>query len=106
MEGRGDEPEAPLLLPAASINRSAGQCLEGFRKCLQKAATLHPRELSLVEDQLARFSIWGSSIGVFAHGRASMDHRLREAPDVHDAVTGLLEAMEDNIQECEFLGFH
>lgn len=32
-----------------------------------------------------------------------MDHRLREAPDVHDAVTGLLEALFDNIENCKHI---
>ncbi|KAL2155506.1 hypothetical protein VTH82DRAFT_248 [Thermothelomyces myriococcoides] len=54
----------------------------------------------MVEDQLARFSLWTSSIGVFAPGRASMDHRLREAPDVHDAVITLLDSASDSVRDC------
>ncbi|KAM7215374.1 hypothetical protein V8F06_009235 [Rhypophila decipiens] len=37
---------------------------------------------------------------VFAKGRASMDYRLREAPDVQDVVIGLLEALGHRVQRC------
>uniref|UniRef100_A0A093VD80 Serine/threonine-protein phosphatase n=2 Tax=Talaromyces marneffei PM1 TaxID=1077442 RepID=A0A093VD80_TALMA len=56
--------------------------------------------MSRVEDQFARFSLWTANIGVFASGRASLDHRLREAQEVHEVITGLLEVLDDRIQEC------
>ncbi|KAK3952208.1 hypothetical protein QBC32DRAFT_324617 [Pseudoneurospora amorphoporcata] len=76
----------------------AGLVLRLFQQCFTLPASLHPQKTALVEDQLARFSIWTSSIGVFAAGRASMDHRLREAPEVHDAVTTLLESVSNSMQ--------
>ncbi|KAG7408215.1 hypothetical protein Forpe1208_v012365 [Fusarium oxysporum f. sp. rapae] len=75
------------------ISACANDCLESFQKCLFSAASIHPRELSMVEDQLARFSSWANGIGVFAPGSASMDHRLRYAPDVTGVVIGLLESL-------------
>ncbi|KAM0416786.1 hypothetical protein ACHAPD_005723 [Fusarium lateritium] len=54
----------------------------------------------MIEDQVARFSSWAASIGVFAPGSASMDHRLRYAPEVHSVVTGLLESLNYQCQEC------
>lgn len=57
----------------------------------------------MVEDQLARFSSWASSIGVFAPGSASMDHRLRYASEVQSVVTGLLESLNYRVQTCRFL---
>ncbi|KAI4859353.1 hypothetical protein F4820DRAFT_453963 [Hypoxylon rubiginosum] len=84
----------------ATAAESAGSCLRSFQECVQRAASIHPRELSLVEDQLARFSIWIANIKVFASGRASLDHRLREAPDVQDIVIGLFEALAFRIQSC------
>lgn len=85
----------------ATAAESAGSCLRSFQECVQRAASIHPRELSLVEDQLARFSIWIANIKVFASGRASLDHRLREAPDVQDIVIGLFEALAFRIQSCK-----
>jgi len=90
----------------ATIAGGAELCLRSFQQCLQQSASVHPRELSLVEDQLARFSIWTASIGVFAPGRASMDHRLREVPDIQDVVRGLLDALDDRIQNCRYTSIH
>lgn len=94
MSANATEPEPPTI--AGSANR----CLQSFQQCLYQASLVHPRELSMVEDQLARFSAWAASIGVFASGRASMDHRLRFAPEVQSIVVGLLEALEYRTREC------
>ena len=32
-----------------------------------------------------------------------MDHRLREAPDIQEVVAGLLEALDDHIQNCRYM---
>ncbi|KAI0379222.1 hypothetical protein F5Y04DRAFT_260009 [Hypomontagnella monticulosa] len=84
----------------STVAERAGSCLHSFQQCVQIAALIHPRELSLVEDQLARFSIWTTNIRVFAPGRASLDHRLREAFDVQDAVIGLLDALSFHVKNC------
>lgn len=83
-----------------NIAITANECLVSFQECLNTAANFHPRELSMVEDQLARFSTWATSIGVFAPGRASMDHRLRHTPDVQSVVTGLLDLLNKRIRNC------
>jgi hypothetical protein len=75
------------------ISAGANDCLESFQECLFSAA-------SMVEDQLARFSSWANGIGVFAPGSASMDHRLRYAPDVTGVVIGLLESLNYRCQSC------
>lgn len=86
-----------------TIAGAARQCLISFGQCLQQSVSVHPRGVSLVEDQFARFSLWTSSTGVFAPNRASMDHRLREAPDIQEVVAGLLEALDDHIQNCRYM---
>ncbi|KAI0405375.1 hypothetical protein F4802DRAFT_180093 [Xylaria palmicola] len=86
--------------PAPTVTSRAESCAESFHQCLEQAATIHSRELSLVEDQLARFSLWCSNIRVFALARGSLDHRLREAPDVQDAIAGVLEALGYRVQGC------
>ncbi|KAL2670015.1 hypothetical protein Neosp_014894 [[Neocosmospora] mangrovei] len=86
-------------LPAiTTVAGSARACSESFQNCLNKAAQIHHRELSLVEDQHARFAIWAANIRVFSAGRDSLDHRLREASDVQDAVVGLLQALDYEVQ--------
>jgi hypothetical protein len=84
----------------STIADIAASCRRSFEKSLSSTAPLSAREKSLVEDQLARFSLWTSNIGTFAPGRASMDHRLREAPEVQAVVIGLLEALNDRVEHC------
>ncbi|KAH6981610.1 hypothetical protein BKA56DRAFT_731124 [Ilyonectria sp. MPI-CAGE-AT-0026] len=88
------EPKVP------TVAASANECLESFQQCLLRASSIHPRELSMVEDQVARFSTWATGIGVFAPERASMDHRLRYAPEVQGVVAGLLESLNYRIRTC------
>ncbi|EEU47141.1 uncharacterized protein NECHADRAFT_35737, partial [Fusarium vanettenii 77-13-4] len=83
-----------------TVAGSARACSESFQNCLNKAAQIHHRELSLVENQHARFAIWAANIRVFSAGRDSLDHRLREALDVQDAVIGLLQALDYKVQSC------
>ncbi|KAF3065680.1 hypothetical protein CFAM422_009595 [Trichoderma lentiforme] len=90
-----------------TVAAAANQCLESFNKCLLQQSSIHPREFSLVEDQVARFSTWTSGIGVFAPGRASMDHRLRYAPEVQSITISLLESLNYRIQNLlELLHSH
>ncbi|KAI1757960.1 hypothetical protein F4782DRAFT_536659 [Xylaria castorea] len=93
---------AALNMKTASptVAECADLCLESFKQCLNQAAAIHSRELSLVEDQLARFSLWSSNIKVFSSGRGSLDYRIREAPDVRDAISAVLEALDYHIQGC------
>ncbi|KAK4208245.1 hypothetical protein QBC37DRAFT_405481 [Rhypophila decipiens] len=84
----------------ATIAGRATKSLQSFQSCLNRAALVHARELSLVENQAARFSLWVANSMVFSKGRASMDYRLREAPDVQDVVIGLLEALGHRVQRC------
>ncbi|RSL45374.1 hypothetical protein CEP54_014294 [Fusarium duplospermum] len=91
---------APSPPTITTVATSARSCSESFQNCLNKAAKIHHRELSLVENQHARFAIWAANIRVFSAGRDSLDHRLREASDVQDAVIGLLQALDYKIQSC------
>lgn len=83
-----------------TIAEKAGLCFSAFQQCLEKSAFVSPRKMSRVEDQFARFSLWTANIGFFASGRASLDHRLREAQEVREVITGLLEVLDDKIKEC------
>ena len=90
-----------MELEGPTIAEVAARCLNYFNNYFGQTASIQPRQYSLVEDQFARFSIWTSNIGAFAPGQASVDHRLKEVPEIHDVVTGLLEALNDGIEQCE-----
>ncbi|KAL4881690.1 hypothetical protein BJY04DRAFT_56397 [Aspergillus karnatakaensis] len=81
----------------ATIAKTAGACLQAINRCLEQSQALNQRQQSLLEDQRGRFSIWASNTGAFAPRRASLDHRLRMAPDVQRLVRGLLQALNDHL---------
>jgi hypothetical protein len=83
----------------ATISQCANICLQSFNDCLAQSHLLSPRQQSAVDDQLGRFSIWVSNIGVFAPTRGSLDYRLREAPDIQRLVRRLLRTLNDYIQQ-------
>ncbi|KID95966.1 hypothetical protein MAJ_08107, partial [Metarhizium majus ARSEF 297] len=83
-----------------TIAVGSGNCFRTFERCSALAATLGPRESALIQNQLARFSLWTSSIGVFAPERASLDYRLQEVDDVHRLVRGLLESLDASLGTC------
>lgn len=83
-----------------TIAHAAQFCLESFDDCLVIAESLGPKELALIQNQLGRFSLWMSNIGVFALDRASIDYRLRDVPDTHRLVKGLVEVLNGNLQKC------
>ncbi|CAF3570952.1 unnamed protein product [Fusarium graminearum] len=97
-------------LPQITIVDCAKSCLESFQKCLNSTgkadkvtASLTSRlspSLVRVEDQLARFSLWAANLNVFSASKASLDNRLREAPDVKDAIVALLETLNYRIKSC------
>ncbi|KAL0935470.1 serine/threonine protein phosphatase [Colletotrichum truncatum] len=84
----------------STLEASAKRCLDAFQKSLIRASKIHARELSMVEDQMARFSTWATAMGVFADEQASMDYCLRYASDVRNAVRGILESLFYRIIVC------
>ncbi|KAF6830082.1 serine/threonine protein phosphatase [Colletotrichum musicola] len=86
----------------SSVEGYVRSCLVSLDLCLQKAAKIHPREHSMMEDQFARFCVWKDNIGVFSHGRSSLDHRLREAPEVREIIITLSETFNYRPQNYEY----
>lgn len=98
-------------LSQITIVDCARSCLESFQKCLNSTGKADKVTASLtrlspslvrVEDQLARFSIWAANLNVFSASKASLDNRLREAPDVKDAIVSLLETLDYRIKSCRW----
>ncbi|KAH9228669.1 hypothetical protein K456DRAFT_1846233, partial [Colletotrichum gloeosporioides 23] len=90
--------EEPQELPP--VARQVILCLRLFETCLHKAASIGPKQLSLVDDQVAKFCIWGDSVGIHSTGRGSFDYRLRDAPSARDVVLGLLEGLSYRLEYC------
>lgn len=84
-----------------TISSCATRCHGSFQRCLSKAASFHPRELALIENQLAKFSLWTAYFQVFGSGRESLDHRLRESFDIQDAIIEVVEALSYSVLKCK-----
>ena len=59
--------------------------------CCQQIDAKKPK--SIADAQLGRFDLWTSNIGVFSTRQASLDYRLRTAPEAKAAVGGKLETL-------------
>lgn len=90
-------------LPEITISDCVSRCIKSFKTCLHEAASVHARELALVDNQLAWFSLWTANVKALASGRGSLDFRLRDAFDVQDAIVGVVEALNYRILTCMFI---
>lgn len=86
-----------------TISNCATRCHGSFQQCLVKAASIHAREEALIENQLAKYSLWTAYFQVFGSGRESLDYRLRESFDVQDAIIGVVEALNYSVLKCRCL---
>ncbi|CAG9992211.1 unnamed protein product [Clonostachys byssicola] len=59
--------------------------------CCREITEEEPRKLA--SNQLARFNLWASNIGVFAARHASLDYRLRTDPPVKAAIEGNIDIL-------------
>lgn len=57
-----------------------------------------------VQEDLGRFRIWAGNYGAHRKqtDRLSLDHRLREAPEMHQEVTSHLNDLSGSIQSGRF----
>jgi len=83
-----------------SATSRSQNCVAAFEQCLAEAEAIHPRERSLIDDQRSRFLVWAGNIGALSSTRASLDHRLRETPEVLDIILALLDSLEKRLREC------
>jgi hypothetical protein len=86
-----------------TIASMAKECLDRFFESLELLKVANSRNsaqywTSLL-NQLGRFQIWSSNIGVFADLHASLDYRLRDVTDVQDQILQLLISINDCLQQ-------
>lgn len=86
-----------------SIASRYGVCIRSFER-LCNLVTLDdefPTQISLLalQDELGRFRVWAGNVGAHREGRISLDHRLREASQIHKQVTELLSDLGRALQE-------
>jgi hypothetical protein len=86
------------------IRNKTEECLKSFHSCtitlvpdadIPQIPTAHPSSLNGISVELkaqsGRFRLWAANIGASLDTDASLDYRLRDAPDVAEMVGHLLE---------------
>lgn len=91
-----------------SIRQRADECLSQFKLLLKiedevrengkaEAGNLNFTGLR-ADEQLARYEIWASNIGVFADGHAALDYRVRDSEDARQLMIKFLGTLWEFLQ--------
>ncbi|KAE8448457.1 hypothetical protein EG329_009522 [Mollisiaceae sp. DMI_Dod_QoI] len=96
MEPSHDLSSSPLYDESPDVASVTQIVSSGARDCVALFTTLS-REDGWAEDQQRRFNVWASSIGVFARGHISLDHRLRDAPDILELIMQQVAVLKGNL---------
>ena len=96
----------------STLSESALAVHDLFDMCIRILPSYHsrtqldaitPAEAGLhgnLQDAYSRFKVWYGNLGVFQQGHASLDWRLREAPEIQVKIVDLLEHMKDDLENC------
>lgn len=90
----------------ALIAENVSRCLQSFQTLssmlAEQSVDSSTQLLLTIKDELARFKVWLSNIGAHRYGRSSLDYRLRDASHLRERVTGLLEDLNNSLNDGIF----
>jgi hypothetical protein len=84
-----------------TIAEHAVQCNSLFRKYMILPEIVP--DPTIMDDQLARFTLWASNMDVYGPLNVSLDYRLRFSPTVVDIIHQLLDVICDTLVSCKSL---
>lgn len=84
-----------------TIAEHAVQCNSLFRKYMVLPEIVP--DPTIIDDQLARFTLWASNMDVYGPLNVSLDYRLRFSPTVVDIIHQLLDVICDTLASCKYL---
>ena len=87
-----------------TIAEHATQCQSLFHKYMVMPEIVP--DPTIMDDQLARFSLWASNMDVYGPLNVSLDYRLRFSPTAADITHQLLDMICDTLLSCEYLPYH
>lgn len=82
---------------ASSISARTIACRTLFVRCLSIRVF---NELDWFENRQGEFSLWDSGLKAADVGRASLDYRVRDRPDLHELICGLLDGLSEALGDC------
>ncbi|ORY10133.1 hypothetical protein BCR34DRAFT_486235 [Clohesyomyces aquaticus] len=98
LERAGDESMEDVFLQddlSPTIAEHATQCQSLFHKYMVMPAIVP--DPTIMDDQLARFSLWVSNMDVYGPLNVSLDYRLRFSPTAADIIHQLLDIICDTL---------
>ncbi|KAI6778504.1 uncharacterized protein J7T54_005028 [Emericellopsis cladophorae] len=98
LERAGDESLEDVFLQdklGSTIAEHAAQCQSLFHKYM--AMPEMAPDPTIMDDQLARFSLWASNMDVYGPLNVSLDYRLRFSPTATDIIHQLLDIICDTL---------
>lgn len=81
-----------------TIAEHATQCNALFHKYMMVAEIVS--DPTIIDDQLARFTLWASNMDVWGPLNVSLDYRLRFSPTVVGIIHQLLDVICDSLNSC------
>lgn len=81
-----------------TIAEHATQCNALFHKYMMVAEIVS--DPTIIDDQLARFTLWASNMDVWGPLNVSLDYRLRFSPTVVGIIHQLLDVICDTLTSC------
>ncbi|EJP65929.1 ankyrin repeat domain-containing protein 52 [Beauveria bassiana ARSEF 2860] len=82
-----------------TIAEHAAQCSSLFQR--KMAMTDIVPDPTIVDDQLARFTLWANNMDVYGPLNVSLDYRLRYSPTVVQILHQLLDVICETLDSCE-----
>ncbi|KAJ5242229.1 uncharacterized protein N7469_000556 [Penicillium citrinum] len=86
-----------------TIAERTSLCTEFFEKYMA-LSNLIP-DPTLIDDQLARFTLWASNMDVFGPAHVSLDYRLRYSPTVVEIIHQLLQVICNSLKSRQWLQY-
>lgn len=83
-----------------AIPEKTQACVSSLKN-LRDLAAASQAQRTWAEDQLARLNLWADSLGIFAQGEFSINHRLAKNRQVTRLVEQLVEALAGNVAACK-----
>jgi hypothetical protein len=89
---------------SSTIAEHATQCQSLFHKYMAMPDIVP--DATIIDDQLARFSLWAANMDVYGPLNVSLDYRLRFSPIAADIIHQLLDIICDVLLSCEYFPYH
>lgn len=85
--------------PYPTIAEHAAQCNYLFRKYMVLPEFVP--DPTIMDDQMARFTLWASNMDVYGPLHVSLDYKLRSSPTAVELIHQLLDVICDALTSCK-----